>query len=105
MDFDFKPAESHNPDCDITCMTYRDEQFCYGIYIGGDKAGQEFFEWYRGPNYVPGASKRLNSYSKHYVEKDGVINTSYNKRLIFYKLKEYYKKHFFNPRFEFIFAI
>jgi hypothetical protein len=100
MNFHFHSAETHNPDCDITCMTDHGQQFCYGIYIKGDKAGQEFFEWYKGPNYVPGSSKK--NWSKHYA---GVTKIPAHKADHFSILKEYYKKHFFNPRFVSIFAI
>jgi hypothetical protein len=98
IQYEFLPAETHNPDCDITSITVmQQEQFCYGVYIKGDKAGQEFLEWYKGPNYVPGSSKR--NWSKHYNKIPS------HKTEVFNDLKEYYKKHFFNPRFESIFAI
>ena len=96
LDVKFLPSTSHNPYCDIMTATGKDNQMCYGIYINGTEAGKEFWERYKGPNYVPGSTE--GNWSRHY--KDGppdMYKDTYD------KLKQLYKEHFFNARFDDIF--
>ncbi len=58
----FNSHTNHNPNCDILEGKIDSDSFMtYGIYVLGDKKGQEFMEYYRGENYVVGSTKRSHS--------------------------------------------
>lgn len=54
-----------NPECFILQgQIDRDSAITYGIYIRGIYVGDEFMEFYKGPNYVEGAKSK--NYSQHF---------------------------------------
>jgi len=62
--FKFLSHKSHNPYCDIVVNRISiDAEITWGIYISGPNAGQEFCEYYSGPNYIPNSSNK-KSYSR-----------------------------------------
>jgi hypothetical protein len=62
-DLKFNSHNDHNPVCDILeGHLDRDKMITYGIYVKGPNTGQEFMEYYSGPNYKPeSAGKRSSS--------------------------------------------
>lgn len=59
----FHSHKNHNPDCDILVGHIDDDtSLTYGIYVKGEKTGQEFCEYYSGENYNVRSKKR--SYSR-----------------------------------------
>lgn len=62
--FKFLSHKSHNPSCDIVVNKVSiGVEITWGIYISGPNQGQEFCEYYSGPNYVPGSFNK-KSYSR-----------------------------------------
>jgi hypothetical protein len=56
----------HNPNCDILVGHIdQDTDMTYGRYLTGPNAGEEFMEYYRGPNYVHRSTKN-SSYSRRW---------------------------------------
>lgn len=65
----FNSHKVHNPNCDIMEIKIdKDTVLTYGIYIKGEKLGEEFSEYYKGSNYVNNSTAK--SYSKSYKLKD-----------------------------------
>lgn len=64
----FRSHLNHNPECDILEEPIDQESMLvYGIYVNGSKKGEEFMEYYSGPNYCPEESThRTKSYSRYY---------------------------------------
>ena len=61
-DLSFNSHGDHNPECDILeGHIVRDTLITYGIYVKGPKTGQEFMEYYSGPNYKPETTKKKSS--------------------------------------------
>ena len=83
----FNGHTQHNPECDILEYHYNDDYFItYGIYVNGNKKGEEFCEYYRGKNY--NVNSKLRSYSRIY--RPGNIPTNYIKK--FSELRILYNK-------------
>lgn len=59
MRYRFNPHTCHNPSCDIVEAHVTPQSFItYGVYVSGPRAGEEFMEFYQGPNYKPGSEVR-----------------------------------------------
>jgi len=59
----FNSHKKHNPECDIIEGHLNQDSFMtYGIYVKGEKQGEEFMEYYAGPNYVVGST--VKSFSR-----------------------------------------
>lgn len=66
-DIKFNSHKDHNPYCDILeGHLDRDTLITYGIYVKGPQTGNEFMEYYKGPNYKP-ESLMKNSNSRIYT--------------------------------------
>jgi len=62
--FTFLSHKSHNPNCDIVVNKVSiDAEITWGIYISGPNTGQEFCEYFSGPNYILDGTKK-RSYSR-----------------------------------------
>ena len=89
MRYTFNPHTCHNPDCDIVEAHVSPEAFItYGIYVSGPRAGEEFMEFYQGPNYKPGSPAR--NWSRYYSV-DQIPKTW---KWSWLKAKEVYDTHF-----------
>ena len=66
-DLVFNSHKDHNPTCDILeGHLDRNSLITYGIYVNGPNIGNEFMEYYSGPNYKP-ESVGKNSSSRMYT--------------------------------------
>jgi hypothetical protein len=89
-DLKFNSHKDHNPECDILeGHLDRNSLITYGIYVNGPKKGEEFMEYYSGPNYKP-ESVGKNSRSKHYKAED--IPAKYKKT--WEELKDIYENDY-----------
>lgn len=88
----FNSHKNHNPSCDILEGHLDKDRFItYGIYIkdsGNRKKGDEFMEFYKGENYVPGSKEK--SFSR--VFGSDKIPSVYKKS--WEELKEIYEKEY-----------
>jgi predicted RNA-binding protein YlxR (DUF448 family) len=58
----FNSHENHNPDCDILeGHINKDSLITYGVYVKGNKKGEEFMEYYSGNNYLSDSNKKSSS--------------------------------------------
>lgn len=65
----FNSHKDHNPNADILEGYIDNDSFItYGVYVNGDKQGQEFMEYYKGSNYVAGSNKP--SFSRFYTKEN-----------------------------------
>lgn len=68
--YTFHSHVNHNPDCDILIEQIdRNTIISYGVYVNGPKTGEEFMEYYSGPNYVDdpsGSNQAEQNYSRCY---------------------------------------
>lgn len=63
----FNSHKNHNPNADILEGHIDNDSFItYGIYVEGDRKGNEFMEYYKGSNFVVGSKKP--SSSRHYTK-------------------------------------
>jgi hypothetical protein len=67
-DLVFNSHKNHNPNCDILeGHLDRNSLITYGIYVNGPEKGNEFMEYYSGPNYKPEAVGTSRSTSRMYT--------------------------------------
>jgi len=65
-DLKFNSHKDHNPEADILeGHIDRNTLITYGIFVKGPKTGEEFMEYYTGPNYKP-ESLNKSSRSKYF---------------------------------------
>jgi hypothetical protein len=60
----FHSHVNYNPDCDILELPMGESIITYGVYVSGPRKGDEFMEYYSGPNYTAYGGKK--SYSRCY---------------------------------------
>jgi hypothetical protein len=90
----FNSHKNHNPNCDILeGHIDKDTFITYGVYVKGDKIGEEFMEYYKGSNYV--VDSKQKSLSKRYDKEK--IPTKYKSS--WDTLKEIYNEKYFRDKF------